>query len=249
MIGSFFAWIDNWASGDTPAAGSQSADSHSVNGQWYKIAEKMNVLFSLPANTLRSSIIDAAQLKSSVADDTTITKDASTGKLKVKDGGIDGSKTSVDIADGTTIVKDATTGKLKVADALSSALDGAKFYITFDTFNPYNPSARPMYIDNGFMCHGGVLCTINEGVPVVDDCVVVGASVCTYGGNVSNFDFSAAPIAFAAGAKLSPRINANFSSGVTGISIFSNGTAIFGFSAGIGSGGTPLFLTLAFKNV
>jgi len=83
-----FGWVNTWAQGDQPGAGSQAADSSGVNGNWWKFAEKFNFLFSLPATVLKNAIIGAINLKTDVTDNATLTQDGTTNKLKVKDAGI-----------------------------------------------------------------------------------------------------------------------------------------------------------------
>jgi hypothetical protein len=80
-----FNWILTWADGDTPGAGSQSADSSGTNGQFWKIGEKMDAIFSLPTSSLKSAIIGAAQLKTTVCDGVTVQLNGTTNKIEVKD--------------------------------------------------------------------------------------------------------------------------------------------------------------------
>jgi len=111
-----FGWINTWADGDNPGAGSQSADSNGLNGDWWKIGEKMAHIFNLPATSLKDAIIGGRNLKTDTADGSTIEQDATTKSLKVKAGGI----TATELATGAVTAGKIADGGVDTAGRLAS---------------------------------------------------------------------------------------------------------------------------------
>jgi hypothetical protein len=105
-------WLLTWADGDEPGAGSQSADSTGLNGQWWKIAEVLAGIFSLPSGALKASIIHGSNLNNDVVDMTSLTRDGS-GAICINTGGVNHLMLG-QITDDSTIQKNGSTGMLEV---------------------------------------------------------------------------------------------------------------------------------------
>lgn len=108
--------------GENPGAGSQVADSNGLNGNMWKLDylfEEHNT-----DGTHKDSKIGKAQLKTDVADGSTIEKHATNG-LQLKDGGITGAKmnqTAGQVVDGTGLEFNTNAIRLKDGGVLTAKL-------------------------------------------------------------------------------------------------------------------------------
>ena len=183
-------WLNTWAQGDNPGAGSQSEDSSGINGNFWKIAAKLNVIFSLPASILKNAIIGAPQLKTDVTDNATLTQDGSTNKLKIKDSGV-----------GTTqVANDAITGAKQSHDN-----PARKWYQLLML-----PDSAP----TGYAIMGGVtispaVATNNARLTIVRACSLTGISAFQYSVGVVSATFDYGDYALVAGDTFYVRLDEN----------------------------------------
>ena len=149
-----FNTIITWADHDQPGAGAQNADSAGINGNWWKIGSFLNFLFNLPSLSLKNAIIGALHLKTDVTDNTTLTQDGTTNKIKAKDGGI-----------GATQLADASVTGPKISHENTRT----KHFFNFRAF--YTSGAWRVYSEGADL---SVL--TNLGVPMTRAGIVTGIS-------------------------------------------------------------------------
>lgn len=105
----YSSWLYVWDDGDNPGAGSKVADSTGLNGNWIKISTAFQAEHNTPSGTHKAAVIDKGNLKTTVADGSTLELDGSVG-LRVKDLGVTKAKLATSVADGSTLEKDASVG-------------------------------------------------------------------------------------------------------------------------------------------
>ena len=233
-----FGFVNTWTDGDAPMAGSQTADSSGINGNWWKLAEKMAALFELPATTLKSAIINGAQLKTTVFDAVTLEQDSSTKKARIKDGGVVIAKCGTDLTDGSTLEQDGTTKKIRAktkgitATQVSDNNVKAKSYLR----------ASVSDVGGNFYQIGGVVMTASHGIPIKRACSITAIRVRSSGGIVASFTYDAGVKTIAADSYVSFKQHL-----VTEFDVYINGSLSFSevhtqFSAG------SAFLTVELEN-
>ena len=90
-------WLDN----ENPGAGAQNADSNGLNGNWIKLD---NAFANInPDGSLKASVVDGVNLKSTCVDGSTIVQNGGTKKLEVPAGGIQLANLNANVADGVYI--------------------------------------------------------------------------------------------------------------------------------------------------
>lgn len=101
--------IGMWLDGENPGAGSQAGDSTGLNGNSWKLDIAVGTEHNANG-THKTNIIDGAQLKTTVADGSTIVHTGAPLKLGVKDDGLDGIKLKASVVDDDSLEVSAATG-------------------------------------------------------------------------------------------------------------------------------------------
>ncbi|MFI5250791.1 MAG: hypothetical protein ACHQQQ_00040 [Bacteroidota bacterium] len=123
--------LGTWSDKENPGAGSQDVDNTALNGNWIKLDTSLGAGHNADV-THKNAIIDAANLKSSVADGLTLVQDSGTKKLKVNSSGIgttqlaDGCVTTAKIADDAVTTAKLATSAVTTNELADSAVATAK---------------------------------------------------------------------------------------------------------------------------
>lgn len=151
-VGTTFLNLGMYLLGENPGAGSQVEDSTGLNGNWFKLDVAVGTQHNSDG-THKDAVIDAASLKSTVVDGTTLLQDSSTKKLKVKDKGItatqinDAAITTTQIASATILQSNMANGSIGTAQIIDDNVTTAK--LADDAVTPakqsHDNTARKMY--------------------------------------------------------------------------------------------------------
>jgi len=180
---------------DNPGAGSKTVDSTGLNGNWIKLDTAVGAEHNADG-THKAAKIDGANLKSTVADASTIVQDAITKKLGVPTGGITSTQlgASAVIAgkikgsgtgkavDGTSIQLNANNELELMDDSVTAAKithdnNRTKFFFTL-TFDSV--------VNGTYAKKDGVATTAVAGVVMPRDGIVTAINVCHGGGSIAS---------------------------------------------------------------
>ncbi len=183
-----------WDEGDNPGAGSKTVASGNtgLNGNWLILDAAVGVGHNADG-THKADTIDGPNLKTSVADASTIQLTGSPLKLNIKDDGVTGAKIAAAFADGSTLetsaatgsktirIKDAGVTKSKLASTVADgttieldATDGLRIKadgVTAAKMAHDNPRLRESFTfafaqGDSYGKYGGVTCGATFGIPM-----------------------------------------------------------------------------------
>lgn len=123
--------LGTWTDKENPGAGSQDVDNTALNGNWLKIDSALGAAHNADG-AHKNAVIDGANLKSTVADGSSLVQDGGTKKLKVNAGGIatshlaDSAVTSAKIANGAVATAKLAAGAVTSNELADSAVATAK---------------------------------------------------------------------------------------------------------------------------
>jgi hypothetical protein len=111
--------LGTYTDGENPGAGSQDVDNTGLNGNWIKIDTAVGTDHTT-AGAHKSAVIDGANLKSTVADGSTIVQDGGTKKLGIPASGITATQLAADAVE-TAKIKNANVTTAKLATGAVTA--------------------------------------------------------------------------------------------------------------------------------
>jgi hypothetical protein len=112
-LGTTLLNLGTWTDNENPGAGSQTVDNTGLNGDKIKLDLAVGTEHNADG-THKADKIDGPNLKTTVADGSSLEATGTPRKLQVKALGIKKGHINSDVADGTTIEKDVTSGVLQI---------------------------------------------------------------------------------------------------------------------------------------